>query len=72
MSNKKPVAPAAPDAAAGVAVEPPGGWPADEYTGIGGRYVRDPVTGKRHPAPPEADDAAIPAAPVAAPVTDKE
>lgn len=27
--------------------EPEGGWPADEYTGKGGRYVRDPVTGVR-------------------------
>ena len=47
------------NAPAGAATEPPGGWPADEYTGIGGRYVRDPVTGLRRPAPlePEADAA---------------
>lgn len=25
----------------------------DEFTGIGGRYVRDPETGTRQPAPPE-------------------
>jgi hypothetical protein len=25
----------------------------DEYYGIGGSYVIDPVTGKRTPAPPE-------------------
>lgn len=30
-------------------------WPADEFTGRGGRYVRDPVTGERRPAP-AADD----------------
>ena len=31
-------------------------WPADEFTGRGGRYVRDPVTGERRPAdePPQA------------------
>lgn len=29
----------------------------DEWTGIGGRYVRDPVTGIRTPAPPEDDQA---------------
>jgi len=31
--------------------EPEGGWPADEYTGKGGSYVRDPLTGLRSPAP---------------------
>lgn len=31
---------------------PEGGWPADEFTGLGGDYVRDPVTGKRSPAVP--------------------
>ena len=44
------------------AVMPPGGWPPDEYTGIGGCYVRDPVTGVRTPEPaaptPAAGDAA--------------
>jgi hypothetical protein len=27
--------------------EPEGGWPADEFTGIGGSYVRDAFTGVR-------------------------
>lgn len=27
--------------------EPEGGWPADEFTGMGGSYVRDPFTGVR-------------------------
>jgi len=31
--------------------EPEGGWPADEFTGKGGCYVRDPFTGVRSPAP---------------------
>lgn len=34
----------------GVAIpmpEPEGGWPADEWTGKGGSYVRDPLTGVR-------------------------
>lgn len=30
--------------------EPDGGWPADEYTGMAGSYVRDPFTGVRRPA----------------------
>lgn len=30
---------------------PEGGWPADQYTGKGGSYVRDPHTGVRSPAP---------------------
>lgn len=39
--------------------------PRDQYTGIGGRYVRDPETGERRPAdeptrddlePPQADE----------------
>lgn len=33
---------------------PDGGWPADEYTGKGGDYVRDPFTGIRSPAVPAA------------------
>lgn len=28
-------------------------WPVDEFTGVGGRYVRDPVTGVRRPADPD-------------------
>jgi hypothetical protein len=35
--------------------EPEGGWPADEFTGVGGRYVRDPHTGVRSPAPEVAE-----------------
>lgn len=27
--------------------EPDGGWPPDEFTGVGGSYVRDPFTGVR-------------------------
>ena len=38
--------------------EPEGGWPADEFTGKGGSYVRDPFTGVRSPAPVVADEAA--------------
>ena len=34
--------------------EPKGGWPADEFTGHGGSYVRDPFTGVRRRAEPEA------------------
>lgn len=30
--------------------EPEGGWPADEFTGKGGTYIRDPYTGLRRPA----------------------
>ena len=29
---------------------PEGGWPADEFTGKPGSYVRDPFTGVRAPA----------------------
>lgn len=32
--------------------EPEGGWPADEFTGVGGSYVRDPITGIRTRAQP--------------------
>jgi hypothetical protein len=35
--------------------EPEGGWPADEYTGKGGSYVRDPYTGIRTPTPETAE-----------------
>ena len=31
---------------------PDGGWPADEFTGKGGSYVRDPFTGVRSAALP--------------------
>lgn len=37
---------------------PPGGWPADEFTGLGGDYVRDPFTGVRSRVEPPAEDAA--------------
>ena len=40
--------------------EPAGGWPADEFTGIGGSYVRDPFTGIRSRVAPDAP--AVPAA----------
>lgn len=29
-------------------------WPPDQYTGIGGTYIRDPITGVRTPVKPEA------------------
>ncbi|MBL8387009.1 MAG: hypothetical protein JNK17_02110 [Hydrogenophaga sp.] len=29
--------------------EPEGGWPADEYTGQAGTFIRDPFTGRRYP-----------------------
>lgn len=36
--------------------EPEGGWPADEFTGVAGRFVRDRFTGVRSRAPePEPD-----------------
>lgn len=31
--------------------EPEGGWPADEFTGLCGHFVRDPYTGVRSRAP---------------------
>lgn len=34
---------------------PAGGWPADEFTGLGGDYVRDPYTGLRRRADAPAD-----------------
>lgn len=42
--------------------EPEGGWPADEFTGHGGSYVRDPITGVRSRAEPVIEPAAEPAA----------
>lgn len=39
-----------------VMLEPEGGWPPDEFTGKGGSYVRDPLTGVRSPAQPVAAD----------------
>lgn len=35
--------------------EPEGGWPADEFTGMGGSYVRDPFTGVRSRVEPVAE-----------------
>lgn len=32
----------------------------DEFTGVGGSYVRDPLTGKRTPAPAETPAAPTP------------
>lgn len=29
-------------------------WPPDQYTGLGGTYMRDPITGVRTPVPPAA------------------
>lgn len=58
---KGAAAPSSSSQAPTLAVEPAGGWPPDEFTGLAGRYVRDPVTGIRRPAdapateqPPEA------------------
>lgn len=36
---------------AGHMPEPEGGWPADEFTGECGHFVRDPFTGVRSRAP---------------------
>lgn len=51
-------APAAGDVQASAPPTAPTDWPPDEFTGLGGDYVRDPVTGVRTrvppPAPPEA------------------
>lgn len=38
--------------------EPEGGWPADEFTGKGGNYVRDPYTGVRSKVEPPPEPAA--------------
>lgn len=37
---------------------PPGGWPPDAFSGQAGRFVRDPFTGLRSPAPPDEDEPA--------------
>lgn len=29
---------------------PKGGWPKDEFTGLAGEFIRDPLTGIRRPA----------------------
>ncbi len=42
--------------------EPEGGWPADEYTGKAGSYVRDPLTGVRRPVADVVDGDAAAAA----------
>ncbi len=47
-----PAAIAAPPVHTSAQAGPP--WPRDEYTGLGGRYIRDPATGQRTRVPPEA------------------
>lgn len=48
-------APQSPTATAvHTSAQPTAPRPRDEYTGIGGNYTRDPVTGKRTRVPPEA------------------
>lgn len=58
MASRTPQASVAtPEAEPGMArkpapmPEPDGGWPPDEFTGKDGRFVRDPFTGVRSPAP---------------------
>ena len=51
MATKKQTPEAAPDVDAPQPMPvPEGGWPADEFTGLPGSYVRDPFTGVRAPA----------------------
>ena len=51
MATKKQTPDAAPDVDAPQPMPvPEGGWPADEFTGLPGSYVRDPFTGVRAPA----------------------
>lgn len=66
MATKNLNAPAAPAAVAEPVpmAEPEGGWPADEFTGLGGSFVRDPYTGIRRPAEPEVGAAEPEQAPV--------
>lgn len=45
--------------------EPEGGWPADEFTGLGGSYVRDPFTGVRSRVMPEPEPEPGPELPAA-------
>lgn len=61
MSKQRPAAPAAAGAAASApqastapAVHTYAPHPRDEFTGLGGSYLRDPVTGVRTRVPPEA------------------
>ena len=51
VTKNKPTPSDAPVADAVPMAEPEGGWPADEFSGLGGQYVRDPLTGKRSKAP---------------------
>ncbi|HEY1102983.1 MAG TPA: hypothetical protein VGE70_06110 [Burkholderiaceae bacterium] len=44
-----PAAPAAPERQP--MAMPKGGWPPDEFSGIGGEFIRDPYTGKRSRKP---------------------
>ena len=53
MTKRTPTPAPAEESAREPLPVPPGGWPADEFTGMAGRFVRDPFTGKRSPAPAE-------------------
>lgn len=59
VTKNKPTPSDAPVADAVPMAEPEGGWPADEFTGMGGSYVRDPFTGVRSRAPVVADPDAV-------------
>lgn len=48
--SQVPTAATLPDAAVHAPAPQPAEWPRDQYTGLGGQYVRDPVTGVRRPA----------------------
>jgi hypothetical protein len=64
QTTKQKTAAPAPEAERQVMPMPEGGWPPDEFTGLGGNYVRDPYTGIRRPAEEPAEDPATdPAAP---------
>ena len=49
---------------------PVGGWTADEFTGLGGDYVRDSQTGKRSRAVPEATATTAETVPAASPAAE--
>lgn len=46
----KAVAPTPPPAGPKPLPVPKGGWPKDEFTGLAGEFIRDPLTGIRRPA----------------------
>ena len=54
MATKKDAELVSQVAQAQVMAEPEGGWPADEFTGEPGHFVRDPFTGVRSRAMPPA------------------